>query len=156
MIWRFEDGKISSKNGNKANSLIAMRKAGFNVPDGFVLDSDSFEIFLKGNKLQEKVLKDVSGKDSKGLSKETLSALTKGEFDATTLDAIKKLTSAKKKYAVRSSCTKEDLGDLSFAGQYETFLNVDQKDIPAKIIECYKATYDEKIVAYCAKNGISL
>ena len=156
MIWRFDDGKISEKNGNKANSLIAMRKAGFNVPDGFVLDSDSFEIFLKENKLQDKVIKEVSAKDSKGLSKETLAAMTKGEFDATTLDAIKKLTSAKKKYAVRSSCTKEDLGDLSFAGQYETFLNVSQEDIPAKIIECYKATFDEKIIAYCAKNGISL
>ena len=156
MIWRFDDGKISSKNGNKANSLIAMRKARFSVPDGFVLDSDSFGIFLEENNLQEMIAKDISAKDSDGLSKATLSAMTKGSFDKTTLDAIKKLTSAKKKYAVRSSCTKEDLGDLSFAGQYETFLNVSQEDIPAKIIECYKATYNHNIIAYCAKNNINL
>ena len=50
MIEQFDGkSKISDKFGNKANSLIAMRRAGFNVPNGFVLDSDSFDDFLRSN-----------------------------------------------------------------------------------------------------------
>lgn len=156
MISRFDDGKISKKNGNKANSLIEMRQAGFNVPNGFVIDSDTFDEFIAKNSLKQSINQDLSEKGSEGLSKLTMRQFSQAKFDDETLSRIKELISPRKKYAVRSSCTKEDLGDLSFAGQYETFLYVPEKEIISKIIECYKATYNKNIVAYCKKNKISL
>jgi len=150
MIISFDDSKsISDKYGNKANSLIEMRKAGFNVPNGFVLDSDSFDGFIAENKIDKQL--------SKGLKEGKLSEATLKNFDKAKLgEDIEKLLDKNKTYAVRSSCTKEDLGNLSFAGQYKSFLFVKPEDVAKKIIECYKATYNNNIVAYCRKNGIEL
>ena len=155
MILKFDDGEVSSKNGNKANSLIVMRKAGFPVPDGFVLDSSSFVAFIKGNNLEPLLKRDLA-KGAGGLSKETLRKIDEASFDEETIKELDNLLDSKKKYAVRSSCTKEDLGDLSFAGQYESFLYTKKDDVIAKIKECYKSTYNKNIVAYCSKNNISL
>ncbi len=155
MIKKFKDAEISDKNGNKANSLIAMRAAGFNVPDGFVLDSDCFDKFLKDNSLINEIRKDIAS-EKKGPSTKTLSKFDRGSFSKDISEKIKELTKPRKLYAVRSSCTKEDLGELSFAGQYQTFLFVSPEEIEAKIIACYKATYNDNIVAYCEKNHIEL
>ncbi len=155
MILKFDDGEVSSKNGNKANSLIAMRKAGFPVPDGFVLDSSSFVAFIKGNNLEPLLKRDLA-KGTGGLSKETLRKIDEASFDEETIKELDNLLDSKKKYAVRSSCTKEDLGDLSFAGQYESFLFTKKDNVIAKIKECYKSTYNKNIVAYCSKNNINL
>lgn len=156
MIAEFDNIKISRKNGNKANSLVALRKAGFPVPDGFVLNSDVFDGFFAANNLSQALRREFSKNDLTELGSETLKMISGSSLDKKTLSIIDKLTSSEKKYAVRSSCTKEDLEGLSFAGQYETFLYVDKKDIPGKIIECYKATFNRNIIAYCAKNGIDL
>ena len=140
------DGKrlMSSKFGNKAKSLILMRKAGFNVPNGFVLDSDSFDDFLRDSGIEKTLKKDLEqGK----LSKKTLAQFDSAEFSKEVLAEIEQQKEKKKRYAVRSSCTKEDLGNLSFAGQYESFLFVEPKNVARKIIECYRATYNDNIVA---------
>ena len=43
MIYRISSGPESKKNesGNKAGNLVEMKKAGFNVPDGIVLDAEN-------------------------------------------------------------------------------------------------------------------
>ena len=53
-----------------------------------------------------------------------------------------------KTYAVRSSGSLEDLDELSFAGQYDTFLNVTAGDVPSRIIGCYKSMFSEVILSY--------
>ena len=111
-----------------------MRQAGFNVPNGFVIDSDTFDEFIAKNSLKQSINQDLSEKGSEGLSKLTMRQFSQAKFDDETLSRIKELISPRKKYAVRSSCTKEDLGDLSFAGQYETFLYVPEKEIISKIL----------------------
>lgn len=154
MIEQFDKIKqVSGKNGNKANSLITMRKAGFNVPNGFVINSDSFDDFLEFNKLNKSLDKDLA--DGK-LSKNTLAEFDKAKIGTAAQKEIESKLDKKKLYAVRSSCTKEDLGNLSFAGQYKSFLFVKPSDILKKVIECYKATYNDNIVAYCQKNHIKL
>ena len=105
MIEQFDKIKqVSGKNGNKANSLIMMRKAGFNVPDGFVINSDSFDDFLDFNKLNKSLDKDLA--DGK-LSKKTLAEFDKAKFSTAAQKEIESKLDKKKQYAVRSSCTKE-------------------------------------------------
>ena len=51
MIVDFKDKKNTSKVGNKAKFLMEMMSEGFNVPDGFVVDSDSYYEEIINNKL---------------------------------------------------------------------------------------------------------
>lgn len=155
MVYRFIEAEVSDKNGNKANSLIKMQRAGFNVPDGLVLNSDCFDAFLQTNSLTEVVNKELS-KGSNGLSKKTLAEFKNTKLPKETKSQLDKLLDSKKLYAVRSSCTKEDLGDSSFAGQYQSFLFTEAKDIERRIIDCYRSTYNQNIVAYCKQNNIEL
>ncbi len=61
----------------------------------------------------------------------------------------------KKSYAVRSSASLEDSPDNSFAGIFETELEV----TPAKILNAFKkvwlSLYDEKALSYCQDRGLS-
>lgn len=57
--------------------------------------------------------------------------------------------------AVRSSATKEDSVSSSFAGQFDTFLNVGKKNLIAKIKECYKSLNSDRIISYCKSQRIS-
>ena len=55
MLVRLSDaGKENGKLGNKGKFLLLMKQNGFNVPDGFVLDSDTYDETVKGE--PEKVI----------------------------------------------------------------------------------------------------
>lgn len=52
------------------------------------------------------------------------------------------------RFAVRSSSTAEDQGAASFAGQYETCLNVPREGILAAIKRCWSSMWTERILSY--------
>lgn len=61
------------------------------------------------------------------------------------------------KYAVRSSGLKEDLDNLSFAGQYSTFLNIGGiEEIKKAIIDCYKSMYTKGVLSYFIDNNLEV
>ena len=45
----------ANKVGNKAESLIKLKKNGFCVPDGFVLDSDIYDEVIEKSGLAQKI-----------------------------------------------------------------------------------------------------
>ncbi|MFB6294857.1 MAG: PEP/pyruvate-binding domain-containing protein, partial [Candidatus Nanohaloarchaea archaeon] len=56
--------------------------------------------------------------------------------------------------AVRSSATAEDLPDASFAGQQETFLNVDGADeLVEAVKQCYASLFTDRAISYRAGHG---
>ncbi|MBP2319992.1 pyruvate,water dikinase [Kibdelosporangium banguiense] len=58
--------------------------------------------------------------------------------------------------AVRSSATAEDLPDASFAGQYDTFLNVQGVGaVLAAVKRCWASLWTSRAMSYRALNGIS-
>jgi len=62
-----------------------------------------------------------------------------------------------KSYAVRSSGIKEDLDNLSFAGLYNTYLNVKGKEnIIENVKKCYESRLSEKNIEYCKNNNIDI
>ena len=66
----------------------------------------------------------------------------------------KKVGEANPFVAVRSSATAEDLPDASFAGQQDTYLNVQGADmVIQKVKECYASTFTDRATYYRTKQG---
>ena len=149
-----ENGKL----GNKGKFLLLMKQNGFNVPNGFVLDSDTYDETVKGD--SEKAINEALASLNKDNVKETsekISALfDKITLPAKTADEIKELVKSDKLYAVRSSGTKEDLDEFSFAGQYQTFLNTTPDNVEARVIDCYRSMFSEIILSYLVNRKIDL
>ena len=149
-----ENGKL----GNKGKFLLLMKQSGFNVPNGFVLDSDTYDETVKG------FAEDIISKALENLNKDNIKETANGLndlFDKITLpektaEEIKAIVKSDKLYAVRSSGTKEDLDEFSFAGQYKTFLNTEPKDIESRVIDCYRSMFSEIILSYLVNRKIDL
>ena len=60
----------------------------------------------------------------------------------------------RKSYAIRSSATDEDGMKHSFAGQFETYLNVEVDRINESIIKIWKSVASERVVKYRKEHGL--
>ena len=158
MIIDFNYKDKISNVGNKAKFLIEMKNNTFNVPDGFVVDSDTYSEEIRNNKLDKEITKCLNRLNKENISeisKEIITLFDSFKFSNNTINKIEELLSERKLYAVRSSGTKEDLDNYSFAGQYQTFLNIKKDDVLNKIIGCYKSMFSEVILSYFVNNNIS-
>ena len=118
--------------GGKGANLGEMTKAGFPVPGGFVVTTHAYRDFLQHNQLADWVLTHSAQGD--GASPEELAAISteiRARFAAGDIpeNVLALLKAAYQKMsdtpvAVRSSATTEDLPEMSFAGQQDTFLNI--------------------------------
>lgn len=59
-------------------------------------------------------------------------------------------------YSVRSSASLEDLENNSFAGQFETFLNVKKEELKEKIKFCFNSLYNENVLEYIKQNNMNI
>lgn len=66
------------------------------------------------------------------------------------------LLDKKKLYAVRSSANLEDLKDASFAGMYDTYLNVRYESLGFIINKCYTSKNEKRVKEYCGSLNIDL
>ncbi len=158
MILKFEDINDFSKVGNKAKFLSLMKRNGFNVPGGLVIDSDSYDEIIKDNKINESInqlLEELKKDNVKDISNKITKLFENIHFNEQIKHNIDEKINKDKLYAIRSSGTKEDLDEHSFAGQYETFLNVPYNKLQEKVIECYKSMFSEVILNYLLNNNIS-
>lgn len=160
MIYKISTGPESSKTecGNKAGNLIEMKRAGFNVPDGIVFDAEEYRSFASKNDIAGRISDLMNKLTPENVSEtgEAIGALFAGlKPDGEMIAKIESMTDPVKSYAVRSSATKEDLAEFSFAGQYKTFLNTKgAEEIAEKVIECYRSMFDKTGISYIAANRI--
>ncbi|MGD9397431.1 MAG: PEP/pyruvate-binding domain-containing protein, partial [Candidatus Thorarchaeota archaeon] len=126
-----------------------MKKAGFNVPDGFVITTDAYKHFLQSNEI------DLTAQKSPEELRESIEQATLSqELTESIIDAYMKLGVGK--VAVRSSATAEDLPEASFAGQYETSLNIEGKEGLLKHVKrCLASMWTDRAVAYREENEIN-
>ena len=59
-------------------------------------------------------------------------------------------------YAIRSSCELEDSELNSFAGQFDTYLNVEKEDINKRVHDCFNSINNKNIIDYLRKKNISI
>lgn len=148
--------------GGKGANLGEMTKAGFPVPNGFIVTSSAYYHFIEVNKLKEKIRLALHGMDvnnSKSLEAASqkakrliISSPIPKEVSQEIFKAYFKLDRTLFRHAlvaVRSSATAEDLPTASFAGQQETFLNVQgEANVLVKIRECWASLFTPRAIFY--------
>lgn len=150
--------------GGKGSSLGKMVKGGFPVPPGFVVTTDAYEEFLHVNDLEvkiEKILAVLDYDNLDELEKETgeiRDAITSSKFPDSfaqkVMHAYKGLGDELAYVAVRSSATAEDLAGASFAGQYDTYLDVrGEKALLDAIRRCWASMWTARVTVYRHNKG---
>ena len=169
--------------GGKGANLGEMYNLKFPVPQAFVVTTDAFFYFIKETKLKDEIRAilnriDVDKTDDltknaeeirnliieskmpENLEKEILEAYDHFNIDLNDMKsspgALAILKSAREPIfvSVRSSATAEDLGDASFAGQQESFINVKgNKELIEKVKRCFASIFTARSIYYRKKKG---
>jgi pyruvate,water dikinase len=149
--------------GGKGANLARLTRAGFNVPGGFILSTSAYRDFVAENELFpliQTALDHLTAEDAEGLevaSARIRKAFSGGKMSADTGDSLrsKHAELGQVSVAVRSSATTEDLPELSFAGQQDTFLNVQgEEQLIKAVINCWSSLWTARAIAYRLRNGI--
>ncbi|MDF1500966.1 MAG: PEP/pyruvate-binding domain-containing protein [Anaerolineales bacterium] len=157
-----EDCSIENSSGKAAN-LARLWKAGFIIPPGFILSTHAYQAFVQSNELDGTIGAHIHGLESD--SPEQLQAVSGSIRPAFSQAALpseieRNLRAAYAGFsqvavAVRSSATTEDLPDLSFAGQQDTFLNViGESALFESVINCWSSLWTARAVGYRQRNDI--
>src|SRR5215207_9714159 len=81
----------------------------------------------------------------------TASTLDEPDLDGQLQEAAERLGGDR--FAVRSSGAAEDLPDASYAGLYESYLNVAAEQLGAAVRRCFAAAASERVAAYHERHG---
>jgi pyruvate,water dikinase len=152
--------------GGKAVNLGELIQAGLPVPAGFVVTTDAYRLFVAMNCLEKKIEQIVQQStlddpaQLENASEQIRDVFENGRVPADLLDELRQayngMGSLAQPVAVRSSATAEDLPDLSFAGQQDTYLNVIGEDPLCKaVVACWASLWTSRVIAYRAHNQIS-
>jgi pyruvate,water dikinase len=162
-------GKVYAKQSSADPSESKIRNRGINVPDGFALTSKFYWRFIKANSLQNKlkaVFTDFNPESIASLQKTgklCRQLVLKSEIpDDLKKEIAKYYRKLSQKYgrgeievAVRTSGIAEDSPKTSFAGQFETFLNVrGAENIFWAVKQCLISVFTDRAITYRDLNKI--
>jgi pyruvate, water dikinase len=154
--------KVGGKNASLGEMISQLAAQGVRVPGGFATTAQAFRDFLKTDKLDQRIasrldalnVDDVialakAGSEIRGWMTDVPLQPELREAIAAAYAAMAAQTGGEFSVAVRSSATAEDLPDASFAGQQETFLNINGLDnILHAISEVFASLYNDRAIAY--------
>lgn len=156
--------------GGKSSSLGEMTSStNVPVPYGFATTAHAYRHFLKETGLDtaiETLLSELSDVENSALLREVTAkiraAICDAEMPSDLVEAIstayeelgKRQGTENPFVAVRSSATAEDLPDASFAGQQESYLNVQSvAEVIRRVKDCYASTFTDRATYYRVKQG---
>lgn len=154
--------------GGKGANLGEMVNAGFPVPNGFAVTVASYNLFIEENRIVgdiENILKltDVDDPHQLQEASRKIGNIIKrgkipGEVQRSIVNSYKKLSGYGKNFtevAVRSSATAEDLPEASFAGQQETYLNIEgDSNLLEAVKNCWASLFTARAIFYREHNNI--
>jgi rifampicin phosphotransferase len=170
------------QSGKKGCALAALHKRGFRVPEFVVVTPQAFKHNLTAEQIAawEQICAageeiDGAGENGIDVAANEFSAAGKNGIDAASEqieqilssivlkdDFLIKLTSAARalaettprKYAVRSSAVEEDGASSSFAGQFESLLNIDIEHLGKALVDVWRSAYSPRVIAYRQERGL--
>lgn len=157
-----EEATLGTAGGKGAN-LALLAAQGFPVPGGFIVTTAAYHAYVAANDLAAFILSAIDNlRVGDPAALQAASEAIRARFAAGALspDLATALCQAyaglgRPAVAVRSSATAEDLPEMSFAGQQDTYLNVvgDEALLEA-IVNCWSSLWTARAIGYRARNDI--
>jgi pyruvate,water dikinase len=158
---------VGGKNASLGEMCRELAVKGVKVPNGFAITADAYRYVLREASLDEKIkeiLSDLDTHDLENLRQRAsqvrqaiLSVELPEDLEAEIIDAYSRLRGSDlhpPDVAVRSSATAEDLPDASFAGQQETYLNVQgHRALLHTCRQCFASLFTDRAISYRADRG---
>jgi pyruvate,water dikinase len=160
---------VGGKNASLGEMISQLEASGVRVPGGFATTAHAFREFLRHNSLTERIdarLHELNTEDVKALAEcgaEIRSWIVAAPLPAELEQEIRRHyqrmvdeAGGPISVAVRSSATAEDLPDASFAGQQETYLNVNGIDaVLERIRHVFASLYNDRAISYRVHKGFA-
>jgi phosphoenolpyruvate synthase/pyruvate phosphate dikinase len=162
IAWMHSGRLPREEVGGKGASLAEMISAGFKVPDGFVVTADAYHHFASSTGIDTRIADalgklDASDPAAVRHATELITGLVRemelpDDLKAEISAGYKQLTGSIGVHsAVRSSAISEDGAEASFAGLYESYLNmVGEQEVLDAVHRCYVSLWAERAVSYRA------
>ncbi|MBI5949813.1 MAG: PEP/pyruvate-binding domain-containing protein [Chloroflexi bacterium] len=154
--------------GGKGASLARLGAAGFPVPPGFAVTVEAYRVFHEAYGLTGALepLLSLAGRPTPAQVREACAPILAkleasrlpgalGEALEAAYAALQERTGADATFAVRSSGVSEDGGAASFAGLYESYINLTGAEAVADaVVRCYRCLWEPRAAHYRAIKGI--
>ena len=160
--------QVGGKNASLGEMISQLANAGIRVPGGFATTAFAYREFLQHQGLASRIaarlaslnIDDVAelARAGKQIRDWLVDAPLPSALQAEIGVAYAALTqeSPDTSFAVRSSATAEDLPDASFAGQQETFLNINElNNVFNAVKEVFASLYNDRAIAYRVHKGFA-
>ena len=161
---------VGGKNASLGEMYKNLTPQGINIPNGFATTSEAYWLLLEENAIYEKIkniLHDLNISDTQNLQsrgKEIRELILNAKLPQALEEELgEAYTILSAEYgvqatdvAVRSSGTAEDLPDASFAGQQESFLNINSKEaLLASVRRCFASLFNDRAISYRESRGFN-
>jgi len=158
---------VGGKNASLGEMYSKLTEKGVKVPYGFAVTAEAYKYFIKENKLDKKIKKILKGLDTHNVTdlqvrgKKIRNLILRAKMPEDLAEEIRKAYRRLEKMyfkgvdvAVRSSATAEDLPDASFAGQQETYLNINGENNVVKAVQrCFASLFTDRAISYREDKG---
>lgn len=161
---------VGGKNASLGEMISQLAGKGVRVPGGFATTAEAFRRFLAHDGLSDKISAALAALDvenvaelarvGKEIRQWVLETPFPPELDEDIKTAWEKMVADAGtehiSVAVRSSATAEDLPDASFAGQQETFLNINGlENVKEAMKHVFASLYNDRAISYRVHKGFA-
>jgi phosphohistidine swiveling domain-containing protein len=142
--------------GGKGARLSRLLSLNYNVPSGFVLSTGAFSDFLAENSLLPKIRRELAAINPampKTINRTAVNIqelINQADVPSKIVRQIDSALRAQpaRMFAVRSSACFEDSKNYSWAGQFDSFLDVEKKDVTDAIRKCWASLFNARAIGY--------
>ncbi|ATO33600.1 Phosphoenolpyruvate synthase [Dickeya dianthicola] len=158
--------RVGGKNASLGEMITNLSELGVSVPNGFATTAQAFNDFLNQSGINQRIyelLDRTDADDVNQLAKAgaqirqwVIDTPFQPELEQAIHDAYQQLADGEPdaSFAVRSSATAEDMPDASFAGQQETFLNVQGIDaVMVAVKHVFASLFNDRAISYRVHQG---
>ncbi|AGY60258.1 phosphoenolpyruvate synthase [Gloeobacter kilaueensis] len=172
VLWLDEVGLgdievVGGKNASLGELIRQLTPKGIRVPEGFAITAFAYQNFIHFNRLEAKLralFADLDIEDLANLHERGEKARALIQAGALPIDLEAQIRAGYRRLceqygvdtdvAVRSSATAEDLPDASFAGQQESYLNIQGEEaVIAAVRRCYASLFTDRAISYRQLKG---
>lgn len=158
--------RVGGKNASLGEMITNLSELGVSVPNGFATTAQAFNDFLDQSGVNQRIyalldqtnIDDVDALARAGaqIRRWVIETPFPAALEAEIRSAYATLAAdnANASFAVRSSATAEDMPDASFAGQQETFLNVQGIDaVMTAVKHVFASLFNDRAISYRVHQG---